>query len=84
MLRKVLYLSCMNSIQHSDRIKMFYEHLITNNHKKPKVALVASMKKILLIAHQIYIKNCKDSNYKEVKSEYKPFYIDKKNLCLPS
>lgn len=37
MLRKVLYLSCMNSVQHNDRIRMFYEHLITNNHKKPKV-----------------------------------------------
>lgn len=73
-LRKVLYLACMNSIQHNDRIRMFYEHLITNNHKKPKVALIACMKKILIIAHQIYVK----------KSEYKPLYIDNKNLCLPS
>jgi len=52
MLRKVLYLACMNSIQHNERIRMFYEPLVTNNHKKPKVALVACMIKILLVAHQ--------------------------------
>jgi transposase len=74
MLRKVLYLACMNSIQHNERIRMFYEHLVTNNHKKPKVALVACMRKILLVAHQIYVN----------KSKYKPLYIDNKNLCLPS
>ena len=74
MLRKVLYLSCMNSIQHSDRIRMFYEPLVANNHKKPKVALVACMIKILLGVHQIYVN----------KSKYKPLYIDNKNLCLPS
>jgi len=73
-LRKVLYLACMNSIQHNDRIRMFYEHLITNNHKKPKVALIACMKKLLLIAHQIYVN----------KSKYKPLYIDDKNLCFSS
>jgi transposase len=73
MLRKVLYLACMNSIQHNERIRMFYEHLITNNHKKPKVALVACMRKILLIAHQIYV----------TKSKYKVLKNDK-NLCLPS
>ena len=33
MLRKVLYLACMNSIQHNNRIRIFYEHLITDNHK---------------------------------------------------
>jgi transposase len=70
-LRKVLYLACMNSIQHNERIRVFYEHLITN-HKKPKVALVACMRKILLIAHQIYV----------TKSKYKVLKNDK-NLCLP-
>jgi transposase len=73
LLRKILYLSCMNSIQHNDRIRVFYEHLITN-HKKPKVALIACMRKILLIAHQIYAN----------KSEYKPLYIDDKNICPSS
>ncbi len=73
MLRKVLYLACMNSIQYNDRIIMFYEHLVTNNHKKPKVALVACMKKLLLIAHQIYV----------TKSKYKVLENDK-NLCFSS
>ena len=72
-LRKVLYLACMNSIQYNDRIIMFYEHLVTNNHKKPKVALVACMKKLLLIAHQIYV----------TKSKYKVLENDK-NLCFSS
>ncbi len=61
MLRKILYLSCMNSIQHNDRIRMFYKHLVNDNHKKPKVALVACMRKLLLIAHQIYLNK---SHYK--------------------
>ena len=85
MLRKVLYLSCMGSIQHNDCIRTFYEHLITDNHKsaekerrlqrskKPKVALVACMKKLLLIAHQIYV----------TKSKYKVLENDK-NLCFTS
>lgn len=62
----------MSSIQHNDRIRMFYEHLITN-HKKPKVALIACMRKILLIAHQIYAN----------KSGYKPLRIDNKIYVLP-
>ena len=41
---------------------MFYKHLITDNHKKPKVALVACMRKLLLIAHHLYV----------TKSEYRP------------
>jgi len=83
LLRKILYLSCMSSIQHNDRIRVFYEHLITN-HKKPKVALVACMKKLLLtpsyspslriIAHQVYVN----------KLEYKSLYIDDKNICPSS
>ncbi len=55
MLRKVLYLACMNGIQHNDHIQTFYKHLITDNHKKPKVALVACMRKLLLIAHHLYV-----------------------------
>jgi hypothetical protein len=30
--------------------------------EKIKEALVAYMRKILLVAHQIYVKNCKNSN----------------------
>jgi transposase len=73
LLRKILYLSCMSSIQHNDRIKIFYEYLIAN-HKKPKVALIACMRKILLIAHQIYVN----------KSKYKVLFTNVNNLCPSS
>jgi len=55
MLRKVLYLACMNCVQHNEDIRTFYKHLVSDNHKKPKVALVASMRKLLLIAHHLYV-----------------------------
>jgi len=55
MLRKVLYLACMNSIQHNECIRTFYKHLVSDNHKKPNVALVACMRKLLLIAHHLYV-----------------------------
>src|SRR5450756_928125 len=35
MLRKVLYLACMNSIQHNESMKAFYKHLVSDNHKNP-------------------------------------------------
>jgi transposase len=55
LLRKVLYLACMNCIQHNECIRAFYQHLVSDNHKKPKVALVACMRKLLLIAHHLYV-----------------------------
>jgi len=54
MIRKILYTSCMSCIQYNDYIKTYYHHLIKDNHKKPKEALVACMRKILLLAHYIY------------------------------
>jgi len=54
MLRKVLYPACMNCIQHNECIRTFYKHLVSDNHKKPKVALVACMRKLLLIAHHLH------------------------------
>ncbi len=54
MIRKVLYTCCMSGIQYNDYIKTFYHHLIDDNHKKPKEALVACMRKLLLLAHYIY------------------------------
>jgi len=72
LLRRILYFSCMSSIQHNDRIKIFYEHLL-NNHKPKKVALIACMKKMVLIAHQIYVK----------KEKYKQLIIlEDKNYCF--
>lgn len=73
MLRKVLYLACMNSIQHNERIQAFYKHLVSDNHKKPKVALVACMRKLLLIAHHLYV----------TKSQYRTLEHDA-NPCLTS
>ena len=62
-IRKTLYFACMSGIQHDDRLKIFYNRLI-NNHKKGNVALTACMKKLLLIAHQVYVN----------KTKYKPLY----------
>src|SRR5450756_1090432 len=73
MLRKVLYLACMNSIQHNECIQAFYKHLVSDNHKKPKVALVACMRKLLLIAHHLTI----------TKSKYRTLEHDA-NPCLTS
>jgi transposase len=73
MLRKVLYLACMNSIQHNECIQAFYKHLVADNHKKPKVALVACMRKLLLIAHHLYT----------TKSQYRTLEHDA-NPCLTS
>jgi transposase len=73
LLRKVLYLACMNCIQHNECIRTFYKHLVSDNHKKPKVALVACMRKLLLIAHHLYV----------TKSTYRPLEHDA-NPCLSS
>jgi len=71
--RKVLYLACMNCIQHNECIQAFYKHLVSDNHKKPNVALVACMRKLLLIAHHLYV----------TKSTYRTLQHDA-NLCLSS
>jgi transposase len=73
MLRKVLYLACMNCIQHNESMKAFYKHLVSDNHKKPNVALVACMRKLLLIAHHLYV----------TKSQYRTLEHDA-NPCLSS
>jgi transposase len=73
MLRKVLYLACMNCIQHNECIRTFYKHLVADNHKKPKVALVACMRKLLLITHHLYV----------TRSQYRTLEHDA-NLCLTS
>ncbi len=53
-LRKILYFPTMNAIQHNETIKVFYERLVKEKRKPKKVALIASMKKLLLIAHAVY------------------------------
>jgi transposase len=73
MLRKILYLACMNCIQHNECIRTFYKHLVSDNYKKPKVALVACMRKLLLITHHLYV----------TKLPYRTLEHDA-NLCLTS
>ena len=53
MLRKSLYMPTLVSIQYNTKIKAFYERLVAR-HKPKKVAVIASMRKLLLIAHAIY------------------------------
>ena len=55
----------MNAIKHNDRINLYYNRLI-NNRKPGKVALIACMRKLVLIAHQIYVK----------KEKYRPLVIN--------
>src|SRR5664280_876064 len=73
MLRKVLYLACMNSIQHNECIRTFYKHLVSDHHNKPNVALLACMRKLLLIAHHLTV----------TTSKYRPLHHEA-NPCLPS
>jgi transposase len=54
LLRKVLSLACMNCIQHNESMKAFYKHLVSDHHKKANVALVACMRKLLLITHHLH------------------------------
>jgi transposase len=53
--RKILFMSALNGSQNNDRMKIFYQRLL-DNHKPPKVAIIAVMRKLALIAHQLYIK----------------------------
>jgi transposase len=51
--RKILYFPVLNCIQHNRKIRIFYERLIMN-HKVKKLAVIAAMRKLLLIAHAVY------------------------------
>ena len=51
--RKILYFPTLAAISYNKRIKAVYESLI-NNHKSKKVALIAAMRKLVLIAHAVY------------------------------
>jgi transposase len=48
-LREKLYLPTVVAIQHNDRLKIFYERLVGNG-KPKKLALLAAMRKLLVIA----------------------------------
>jgi transposase len=51
--RKVLYFPTLSAIQHNSKIRTFYERLVAN-HKPKKLAVIASMRKLVLIAHAVY------------------------------
>ena len=51
-IRKVLYMTAVASLRCNKRLKEFYDRLI-KNHKAPKVALVAVMRKLLSFMHII-------------------------------
>jgi transposase len=51
--RKILYLPTLCATVHHQKIRVFYQRLLAN-HKPKKLALIASMRKILLIAHAMY------------------------------
>lgn len=52
-LRNLLFLPTLSAIQHNDRIKAFYEGL-TSRAKTKKVAVVAAMRKLILMAFSIF------------------------------
>jgi len=51
--RKILYLPTLCATIHNQKIKIFYQRLLAH-HKAKKLAVIASMRKILLIAHAMY------------------------------
>jgi len=53
MMRKSLYMPTLVSIQYNQKIKVFYDRLVLK-HKPKKVAVIAVMRKLLLMAHAIY------------------------------
>jgi len=53
MMRKSLYMPTLCFIKHNHKIKIFYERLVSK-HKPKKVAVIAAMRKLLLMAHAIY------------------------------
>jgi len=51
--RKILYLPTLCATVHHQKIRVFYQGLLAH-HKIKKLAVIASMRKMLLIAHAMY------------------------------
>ena len=51
--RKIFYLPTICATVHNQKIRVFYQRLLTH-HKTKKLAVIASMRKILLIAHAMH------------------------------
>jgi transposase len=60
-LRKVLYMAAVASLRCNQKLKSFYDRLIAN-HKPPKVALVAVMRKLLSFMNAILKNNSSWNN----------------------
>jgi len=63
-IRNLMYLPTLCAIQHNSRIKKFYENL-TSRAKSKKLAVIASMRKLILMAFSIF----------KSKEEYKPLAV---------
>ena len=50
---KTFYLPTISGTVHNRKIRTFYQRLLVN-HKTKKLAIIASMRKLLLIAHGMY------------------------------
>jgi len=65
-LRKALYMPALVGIVHNPVLKTFYQRLV-DNHKPKMVALIACMKKLLLICRSMLInKNCFNPQYQHL------------------
>lgn len=51
--RKIFYLPTICATVHNQKIRVFYQRLLAH-HKNKKLAIIASMRKMLLIAHAMY------------------------------
>ena len=51
--RKISYLPTICATIHNQKIRVFYQRLLAH-HKIKKLAIIASMRKLLLIAHAMY------------------------------
>jgi len=51
--RKILYLPTLSAIRNNRQIALFYQRLVSN-HKPKKLAVIAAMRKLILVAHSIY------------------------------
>lgn len=55
--RKALYMGALSSTRHGTKLKKFYDKLVLEDKKPKKVALVAVMRKLIVIANSLIKKN---------------------------
>jgi len=60
--RRALYLATLTAKKWNPVIKTYYNHLINDGHKKPKVAMVACMRKLLIILNAMMKQKIATSN----------------------